>query len=131
VNRASWSGVTIDCLDPVRVGTFWCDLLDRESSAAMPGWVRLGTYGQAQPVLNFQPVSEPKRDKVRIHLDVTVDDIDDGIQRVLALGGRSLGQRHDYPGEGVVVVMADPEDNEFCLVQYFTNDERATSSATA
>ena len=130
MNRASWSGVTIDCLDPVRVGTFWSGLLDREPSAAMPGWVRLGTHGEA-PVLNFQPVSEPKRDKVRIHLDVTVDDIDEGIERVIALGGRSLDQRHDYPYEGVVVVMADPEGNELCLVQYFTNDERATSSPTA
>jgi predicted enzyme related to lactoylglutathione lyase len=29
------------------------------------------------------------------------------------------GERHDYPGEGVVLVMTDPEGHEFCLVQYF------------
>lgn len=128
--RASWSGVTIDCLDPVRVGTFWSGLLDRERSEAMPGWVQLGTRGEAQPTLNFQPVPEPKREKVRIHIDVTVDDIDEGIRRVIALGGRSLDQRHDYPAEGVVVVMADPEDNELCLVHYYTGDEPATRSST-
>jgi predicted enzyme related to lactoylglutathione lyase len=47
-----------------------------------------------------------------------VDDIDEGVRTVIALGGRSLDERHDY-AEGVVVVMADPEANEFCLVQYY------------
>jgi hypothetical protein len=27
-------------------------------------------------------------------------------------------ERHDYE-EGVVMVMADPESNEFCITQYF------------
>jgi predicted enzyme related to lactoylglutathione lyase len=49
---------------------------------------------------------------------VQVDDIDRGIAQVEFLGGRWSGQRYDYPGEGVVLVMRDLEDNEFCLVQY-------------
>jgi hypothetical protein len=36
----------------------------------------------------------------------------------IELGGRSLEQRYDYDG-CVVMVMADPEGNEFCLVQHF------------
>jgi predicted enzyme related to lactoylglutathione lyase len=48
---------------------------------------------------------------------VTVDDIVAGLREVIDLGGRFTGERHDYD-EGVVVVMADPEDHEFCLVQY-------------
>jgi hypothetical protein len=36
----------------------------------------------------------------------------------ITLGGRFTGERHDYD-EGAVVVMADPEGNEFCLVHYF------------
>ena len=66
----------------------------------------------------FQPVPESKRGKVRIHLDVTVDDIDETIDLVTSLGGRFTGERHDYK-EGAVVMMADPEDHEFCLVQYY------------
>nr|WP_308369420.1 MULTISPECIES: VOC family protein [unclassified Streptomyces] len=54
----------------------------------------------------------------RLHLDVAVDEIDQGIAQVIALGGRFTGERHDYD-EGVVVVMADPEGHEFCLVQYY------------
>ncbi|MER7841690.1 VOC family protein [Streptomyces sp. NPDC096040] len=36
----------------------------------------------------------------------------------MALGGRETGERHEYE-EGVVVVLADPEDHEFCLSQFY------------
>jgi predicted enzyme related to lactoylglutathione lyase len=55
---------------------------------------------------------------VRLHPDITVDDVDEAIGLVIALGGRTSGERHDYD-EGVVVVMADPEGHDFCLVQYY------------
>lgn len=113
-----WSGVTIDCLDPVRVSRFWGALLGREPGPSEPGWVYLGERGDVLPRLVFQPVEEPKRGKVRVHLDVVVDDIDDGMAEVLELGGAFTGERHEYD-EGVVVVMADPEGNEFCLAQYY------------
>lgn len=111
---ALWSGVTVDCADPQRLGRFWATLLDRPESEPLPGWVRL----DGSPDLNFQPVPEPEHGKARIHLDVRVDDIDEGVTTVTRLGGRPTGERHEYD-EGVVVVMADPEGNEFCLVQYF------------
>jgi predicted enzyme related to lactoylglutathione lyase len=113
-----WSGVTFDCRDPHLVARFWSALLGREPGPSQDGWVYLGQRGDPQPRLVFQPVSEPKMGKVRIHLDVTVDDIAEAIGVVTALGGRFTGERHDYD-EGVVVVMADPEDHEFCLVQYY------------
>ncbi|GGW62017.1 VOC family protein [Streptomyces xantholiticus] len=113
-----WVGVTVDCVDVERVSGFWSVLLNRPAGPSQPGWVYLGHPGDPQPRLVFQPVSEPKHGKVRLHLDVSVDDIDRGIAQTLALGGRCTGERHDYD-EGVVVVMADPEGNEFCLVQYY------------
>ena len=112
-----WSGVTIDCLDPARVARFWSALLGREPGPSPEGWVYLGSPGDPLPRLVFQPVAEPPAGKVRIHLDVTVDDVDEAIARVAELGGRFTGERHDYD-EGVVVVMADPEGHEFCFVQY-------------
>lgn len=112
-----WVGVTIDCVDVARVSAFWSALLDRAPGPSRPGWVYLGEAGDAQPRLVFQPVTGPKRGKVRLHLDVACDDIERGIAQVTALGGRFTGERHDYPA-GVVAVMADPEDHEFCLVQY-------------
>jgi len=114
-----WSGVTIDCIDVKRVARFWSALLDRRPGPSHDDdWIYLGDRSDVLPRLVFQPVHERKEGKVRLHLDLTVDDIDDGVESVLALGGRSTGERHDYD-EGVVVVMADPEDHEFCLVQYF------------
>jgi predicted enzyme related to lactoylglutathione lyase len=112
------SGVTIDCIDPQRVARFWSALLGREPGPSEDGWVYLGQRGDPEPRLVFQPVPEPKVGKVRIHLDVAVADIDEAIELVTALGGLSTGERHDYD-EGAVVVMADPEGHEFCLVQYY------------
>ncbi|MEV2239243.1 VOC family protein [Micromonospora sp. NPDC049891] len=110
--------MTIDCLDPERVARFWSALLGRAPGSSPEGWVYLGERGEPQPRLVFQPVSERQTGKVRIHLDVSVDDIDEAMTAVVNLGGRSTGERHDYE-EGVVVVMTDPEDHEFCLVQYY------------
>ena len=114
----TWSAVTFDCTDPERVARFWSVLLGREPGPSQDGWVYLGQRGDPLPRLVFQPVSEPKTGKVRIHLDITVEDIDEAIGVVTRLGGRPTGERHDYD-EGVVVVVADPEDHEFCLVQYY------------
>jgi hypothetical protein len=112
------SGITVDCIEPQVVAQFWAALLERELSVPLPGWLRLGALGESVPVINFQPVPEPKREKTRIHLDIAVDDIELAAETVRQLGGRYLGKRYDYD-EGVVLLMADPEGNEFCLVQYF------------
>lgn len=110
--------VTIDCVDPQRLASFWATLLEMAPDPdPLPGWVVIRGDGGITRV-NFQPVPEPKQGKVRLHLDVSVDDIDRGIAEVLGLGGAGTGERHDY-AEGVVVVMTDPEGNEFCLVQYY------------
>ena len=92
--------------------------MGREPGPSEPGWVYLGRRNDAQPRLVFQPVSGPKQGKVRLHLDVSVDDVEAGIGQVVALAGRPTGERHEYD-DGVVVVMRDPEDHEFCLVQYY------------
>jgi Glyoxalase-like domain len=74
------SGVTFDCVDPQRVARFWSALLGREPEASQDDWVYLGHRGDPEPRLVFQPVPEPKVGKVRIHLDVTVDDVDEAIE---------------------------------------------------
>jgi predicted enzyme related to lactoylglutathione lyase len=83
-----------------------------------PDWATVGSRRDLEPRLAFQRVPEPRMTKVRIHIDVQVDEIALGRAQVESLGGRWSGQRYDYPGEGVVLVMHDLEDNEFCLVQY-------------
>ena len=65
--------------------------------------------------MNFQPVKEAKVGKVRIHVDVLVDDLGAAVDRVLALGGTDTGTREQLP-RGGIAVMHDPEGNEFCLL---------------
>ncbi|MGK2866519.1 MAG: VOC family protein [Mycobacterium sp.] len=115
--------MTIDCVDPARMARFWGALLELEPTDEHgddAGWATLGSRSGPIPRLTFQGVPEPKSTKVRLHLDVEVDDIDVGRGHVESLGGRWTGVRHDYD-EGVVVNMLDPEGHEFCLVQYFGN----------
>ncbi|MGI8879350.1 MAG: VOC family protein [Jatrophihabitans sp.] len=113
-------GITIDCREPARLALFWSALLDMPVTGEHegPGWATVGSARDPQPRLTFQRVAEPKSAKVRIHLDVQVDDIDAGRREVEDLGGKWTGERHDY-NEGVVMVMTDPEEHEFCLVQYY------------
>lgn len=115
-----WYGVTIDCVDPDRMAAFWGALLGREPGDEMDGdgWATIGSRTDPQPRITFQRVPEPRTGKVRLHLDVEVPDIGDGIAEVERLGGAFTGERHEYD-EGVVVVMADLEGHEFCLVQLY------------
>jgi hypothetical protein len=59
--------------------------------------------------LYFQRVAEPKIAKSRVHLDLATDAPDEALARVVGLGGHAL-QRHE-----TFAVVADPEDNEFCV----------------
>lgn len=115
--------ITIDCVEVMPVAEFWAALLDADLREPLPGWRRLGPLTEGGPVLNFQPVPEPKRGKDRVHLDFRTDDLPTALRRVVELGGRDTGERHDYD-EGTVVVMNDPEGHEFCLVHY-RNPEHA------
>lgn len=114
------AGITIDCTDPARMASFWSELLGRAvtDEHCGPGWATVGSRLDDQPRLTFQAVPEPKSAKVRLLLDVQVDDIERARRQVEGLGGRWTGERHDYD-EGVVVVMADPEGHEFCLVRHY------------
>ncbi len=117
VVRVRLHKITIDCIDVVRVATFWASLLGEEPYEPMPGWLRLGSSPSRGPMVNLQPVPEPKQGKSRVHLDLLTDDLDATASRVVELGGRTTGERHDYD-EGTVVVLTDPEGTEFCIVAH-------------
>jgi predicted enzyme related to lactoylglutathione lyase len=116
--RAAWWAITIDCIEPRRLASFWSDLFGCavvEPGTDRPGWLRLQPLGSNGPFMNFQPVEEPRVGKVRIHVDVLVDDIDPAVEHVVALGGADTGARQELP-RGRIAVMRDPEGNEFCLL---------------
>jgi hypothetical protein len=65
----------------------------------------------------FMPVTDAKTIKNRVHLDLTTaaEDRHAEIERILALGARTvdIGQS----GDESWTVLADPEGNEFCVVR--------------
>ena len=115
-----WTGVTIDCADPARLAAFWGAVLGREATDEMEGegWATIGSRYDAHPRLTFQRVPEPRLGKVRLHLDLEVDDLEAAMVEIERLGGSRTGERHEYD-EGVVALMADPEGHEFCVTHLF------------
>jgi predicted enzyme related to lactoylglutathione lyase len=111
-----WIEVTIDCGNVGVVAEFWHRLLGLvRLEDPLPGWARAASTVPGGPALTFQPVSEPKVGKTRVHLDLRTGDLAAGLARIRALGGDWTGEIHVYD-EGTVAVMADPEGTEFCLL---------------
>ncbi|MFE7717730.1 VOC family protein [Nocardia rhizosphaerihabitans] len=111
----------IDCADPRLLADFWCEVLGYVEIDQEDGYVEIGPprtgSGGPQPTLVFGPGTEPKREKLRLHLDVSPTDRDQDaeLQRLLDAGARKvdIGQT----GAETWHVLADPEGNEFCLLR--------------
>jgi predicted enzyme related to lactoylglutathione lyase len=111
----SWAEVTLDYCDTDRAANFWSNVLDLPArTQSEPGWFQLGPAVTGGPVINIQPVTEPKVGKARVHLDLWVSDVEAAVAIVEQLGGRTLEALTH--GEWLVRVMADPEGIEFCVV---------------
>lgn len=116
------SELVIDCAGPERLAAFWSEALGYvELSREDDGSIEIGPpgtgFGGPQPTLVLSPSSDPRRGKLRLHIDVNpVDrDQDAELERLLALGARraDIGQT----GAEGWHTLADPEGNEFCLLR--------------
>ena len=107
--------VAVDAADPAALGRFWAAVLDYRVLFEDEEETVVGADPHAYPGLVFLPVPQDKAGKNRLHLDLAPDDHDAEVARILALGARraDVGQ-----GSGVSwTVLADPEGNEFCVLQ--------------
>jgi hypothetical protein len=132
--------LTIDCADAPRLATFWKLALGYEDEpppapfATREEWLQVygdpgdhvddGAWlhdpGGTGPRLSLLRVEEPKTAKNRLHMDIRVAGTGSASERwaritetvglLTAAGGTSL---QEFPGHHVV--MADPEENEFCV----------------
>ena len=110
--------ITIDCADPLALGRFWAEVFGTQlesTDGADLQYVDLQAV-TGVPTVRFQRVPEPKTIKNRLHLDVSVTDLDAACARVEELGGRRLLAEPFAEYGYAWLVMADPEGNEFCLV---------------
>jgi len=109
------AALELDALNPRELASFWSRILGRDvnlADASLPG--RSGP----DFALRFVPTHAPKTALHRMHFDLTSSSAEDqqrSVDLALQLGARHLdvGQRGD---EGHVV-LADPEGNEFCVIE--------------
>lgn len=103
--------VTFDCDDVLAVAEFWAAALGSnvdEDSTPERAWVEPAGWGG--PNLWFRRVPERKTAKNRQHFDLrAVGDVNAEVERLKHLGARVIGADQE------LVVMADPEGNEFCI----------------
>jgi predicted enzyme related to lactoylglutathione lyase len=110
--------IVIDCSDLERSARFWASVLGFTAGRAATGPYRsvIPAGGQGIEVL-LQRVPDDKRQKNRLHLDLRTADMDAEVSRILALGATLL------TGQAVAEdgcrwhVLADPDGNEFCVLQ--------------
>jgi predicted enzyme related to lactoylglutathione lyase len=108
----------IDANDPHRLGRFWAGVLGWELADDPDGGIALLPNDDTGFRIESFPTEDPRIGPNRMHLDLTSTSLEDQQQTVarsIELGARHIdvGQR---PDEGHVV-LADPEGNEFCVIE--------------
>ncbi len=112
----------IDANDPRLLARFWATALRWDVGEEVDGLVELVPTDSTTFRIEFAPVPEKKSSQNRIHLDLTTTSIDDQhetVARLLELGAQriDIGQGADEAH----VVLADPEGNEFCIIEPTNN----------
>jgi hypothetical protein len=113
--------MVIDAVEPARLARFWAAALGWEMSFDGPEAANVLPPGYhypdpvAQPLV-LLPVPEPKSAKNRVHLDLATQSAAHQaaeVDRLLSLGAvpADVGQ-----GDVPWTVLADPEGNEFCVL---------------
>jgi predicted enzyme related to lactoylglutathione lyase len=110
--------LSVDAIDPLRVARFWGGLLGWQPGDDPDHGISLLPSDETGFSIRFLLSEEHKTGPNRIHFDLTSRSLEDQqstVTRALALGARHIdvGQR---PEEGHVV-LADPEGNEFCVIE--------------
>jgi predicted enzyme related to lactoylglutathione lyase len=110
--------LAVDANDPPRLARFWEGALRWKIEGAAGDEIGLMPTDDTGFHLVFRAVKEPKTAKNPIHLDLTTASIKDQTDSVEQL--LDLGASHIDVGQGPAdqhVVLADPEGNEFCLIE--------------
>ena len=121
---ANLVALTFDANDPAVLARFWAGVLGRElvDDPDDPDVFVLLPSDDTGFRIEFAPTQEPKTGPNQMHFDLTSASLEEQqatVARALELGGRhiDIGQGPDADH----VVMADPEGNEFCVIEAGNN----------
>ncbi|MGH7384034.1 MAG: VOC family protein [Candidatus Rokuibacteriota bacterium] len=109
--------IVIHCYEFDRMLAFWQAALRYVArEPARGGWVILRDPTGRGPNVSLDRVPSQRAGKrSRLHLDLYTEDQEAGVARLVALGAVRYPWRYQ-PGDDFVV-LADPDDNLFCVVQ--------------
>ncbi len=108
--------VVIDCANPQNLAQFWQEVLSYNRRISEADFVVLEDPSGKGITLFLNQVPEPKIGKNRVHVDLTVEDHAQEVQRLKELGASQI-QTFEYDNV-IWSVMADPEGNEFCCAEH-------------
>ena len=112
----TFTELIIDAEDAHKLSEFWCAALGYRPTGRYQGVIEIGAPDGSIPTLVFIPNDQPKDRKNRLHIDLNPRGCEQAeeVERLLTLGARhvDIGQ-----GQQSWVVLADPEGNEFCVLQ--------------
>ncbi|GIH28238.1 glyoxalase [Acrocarpospora phusangensis] len=105
--------VVVDCREPGALADFWGRIVGGEVTHRDPGWSFVDPPAGVR--IAFQRVPEGKATKNRLHLDITVDDVESAVREAVSAGASVPGTLQ-RDAQGAFQVVQDPEGNEFCFV---------------
>jgi predicted enzyme related to lactoylglutathione lyase len=112
--------VAVDAGDPPALARWWADALGWTVTLEEPDQVVVepaGPDGLGLPLV-FAPVADPKVVKNRVHLDLRSASAEHQAETVARLTGAGARPVDIGQGDQVAwVVLADPEGNEFCVLE--------------
>jgi predicted enzyme related to lactoylglutathione lyase len=106
--------IAVDAAKPASIARFWSELLGWPILLEDPDEVYIEDPHMG---IVFVPVPEPKVGKNRVHLDLASTSLDE--QAEIVARAERLGARRIDIGQGdsKFVVLADPDGNEFCVLE--------------
>ena len=111
-------GITYDARDAQRIAQFWGAVLGRlvaDGATAEHATLDAADVSTSGPRIGFHQVPEGKTVKNRLHIDLVATEFDHELDRVLGLGASTVAEQR--VGGGHWITLADPEGNEFDLIE--------------
>lgn len=110
--------IVLDCADLNRSADFWCPALGYDRPFPQSGpYLQLVAQGRGGVELLLQKVPETKAGKNRLHLDLRTPDLDAEVARLAQLGATVITDEPLLEHDWLWHVLADPDGNEFCVLQ--------------